>query len=98
MIIFSDSESQSCVVLEALCCGKPCIVTNTGGVKELIVDGINGFKVSIRDSNDLTNKMNKMIGDYDTFNQVQISENASAIYSYEVVGKQFSDCYKTVGK
>jgi glycosyltransferase involved in cell wall biosynthesis len=96
MILFSDSESQSCVVLEALCCGKPCIVTNTGGVKELVENEMNGYKVAIRDTNDLVNKMNRMIDNYQSFNQEQISEKASAIYSYEIVGKQFSDCYKAV--
>ncbi len=98
MIIFSDTESQSCVVLEALCCGKPCIVTNTGGVKELIKEEINGYKVNVRDTDDLVKNMNRMIDEYETFNQVQISEKASGIYSYEMVGKQFSDCYKAIKK
>jgi glycosyltransferase involved in cell wall biosynthesis len=98
MVLFSDTESQSCVVLEALCCGKPCIVTNTGGVKELIEDDINGYKVNVRDTGDLVKKMSRMIDEYETFDKVQISEKASAMYSYEVVGKQFSDCYKAVSE
>jgi glycosyltransferase involved in cell wall biosynthesis len=98
MIIFSDTESQSCVVLEALCCGKPCIVTNTGGVKELIEDEVNGYKVNVRDTGDLAGKMNRMINEYETFDKEKISKMASALYSYETVGKQFAYCYKKAGK
>jgi glycosyltransferase involved in cell wall biosynthesis len=98
MIIFSDTESQSCVVLEALCCGKPCIVTDTGGVKELIEDEVNGYKVNVRDTADLVHKMNRMINEYESFDKEKISNRATALYSYETVGKQFADCYKKAGK
>ena len=97
MIIFSDTESQSCVVLEALCCGKPCIVTNTGGVKELIDDEVNGYKVNVRDTADLVDKMNRMINEYGSFDKEKISKMASELYSYETVGRQFADCYKKAG-
>ena len=97
MIIFSDTESQSCVVLEALCCGKPCIVTNTGGVQELIEDAVNGFRVHVRDTVDLVHKMDRMINEYKVFDKENISKMASALYSYQSAGKQFSDCYKKAG-
>jgi glycosyltransferase involved in cell wall biosynthesis len=97
LIIFSDTESQSCVVLEALCCGKPCIVTDTGGVKELIEDEVNGYKVKVRDAEDLVNKMNRMINEYESFDNEKISRVASALYSFDTVGKQFAECYKATG-
>jgi glycosyltransferase involved in cell wall biosynthesis len=95
LIIFSDTESQSCVVLEALCCGKPCIVSDTGGVKELIEDEVNGYKVTVRDTEDLVNKMNMMITMYESFDKDQISRVASALYSFETAGKKFAACYKS---
>ena len=98
LIIFSDTESQSCVVLEALCCGKPCIVTNTGGVKELIEDEVNGYKVNVRDTEDLVNKMNRMMNEYAYFDKEKISKTASALYSYTTVAQQFSGCYKIAGR
>ena len=30
-------------VIEAMLCGRPCIVTDAGGNRELVRDGINGF-------------------------------------------------------
>lgn len=95
LIIFSDTESQSCVVLESLCCGRPAIVTNIGGVKELI-DESNGYKVNVKDTNDLVEKMNCMIDRYDSFNTEEISKDAIAKYSYNSVGKQFYNLYKTL--
>jgi len=95
MIIFSDTESQSCVVLESLCCGRPAIVTNVGGVKELINES-NGYKVKPRDNTDLAEKMNMMIGQYPFFDLKKISEDAISKYAYSEVAKQFSECYGRV--
>lgn len=95
LIIFSDTESQSCVVLESLCSGRPAIVTNIGGVKELI-DESNGYKVNVKDTNDLVEKMNRMIDKYDSFDTEKISESAVAKYSYDAVGQQFYNLYKTI--
>ncbi|HOZ50778.1 MAG TPA: glycosyltransferase family 4 protein [Chitinophagaceae bacterium] len=95
LIIFSDTESQSCVVLESLCSGRPAIVTNIGGVKELI-DNDNGYKVNVRNTVDLADKMNEIINQYNQFNLEKISSEATNKYSYAQVGKQFSDCYEEV--
>lgn len=95
LIIFSDTESQSCVVLESLCCGRPAIVTNIGGVKELI-DEQNGYKVNVRDVDDLVQKMNLMMNEYSQFNLKQIAEHAIQKYSYNNVATQFSTLYKEI--
>lgn len=95
LIIFSDTESQSCVVLESLCCGRPAIVTNVGGVKELIHTG-NGYLVNVQDSRDLMQKMNQMMDNYDWFEQERISKEAIEKYSYNAVGKQFYAVYQSV--
>ncbi len=92
LIIFSDTESQSCVVLEALCSGRPAIVTNVGGVKELVA-AHNGLKVNTRDNHDLFVKMNQLIDTYSAYDLKKIAEDASAQYSYESVGRKFYDIY-----
>jgi len=95
LIIFSDTESQSCVVLEALCSGRPAIVTNTGGVKELIHDE-NGFKVNVRDSAELAMKMDTLMTNYGDFDKQKIADAAASQYSYEAVGRQFFELYLKV--
>ncbi|GBL34506.1 hypothetical protein EMGBS15_01010 [Filimonas sp.] len=97
LIIFSDTESQSCVVLESLCCGRPAIVTNVGGVKELI-DPTNGYKVNARDTDDLVNKMRMMLDHDVSFDLKNISIQATGRYSYASVAKQFSEVYRKVLK
>ena len=36
-------EGMPLTVVEAMLCGRPCIVTDVGGNRELVRDGINGF-------------------------------------------------------
>lgn len=93
MIIFSDTESQSCVAIEALCSGKPVIVTQTGGVKELI-DEHNGLQVKPRDEKALFKAMDKMINEYGNYDVNKIVSKASARYSYEAVGQKFLKIYE----
>jgi glycosyltransferase involved in cell wall biosynthesis len=43
LVLPSRFEGMPLVVVEAMLCGRPCIVTDVGGNRELIRDGINGF-------------------------------------------------------
>lgn len=96
MIIFSDTETQSCVAIEALCCGKPVIVTQTGGVKEL-VDEHNGLQVKPRDEKALCRAMDKLMNEYSKYDVNRIVSKAAARYSYEAVGQKFLKLYERMG-
>lgn len=43
LLLFSQTEGFPTVILEALECGIPCIVSNVGSNKEVIIDYLNGF-------------------------------------------------------
>jgi glycosyltransferase involved in cell wall biosynthesis len=43
LVLPSRYEGQPLAVVEAMLCGRPCIVTDVGGNRELVRDGINGF-------------------------------------------------------
>jgi glycosyltransferase involved in cell wall biosynthesis len=43
LVLPSMNEGMPVVVVEAMLCGRPCIVTDVGGNRELVRDGINGF-------------------------------------------------------
>ena len=43
LVLPSRFEGMPLAVVEAMLCGRPCIVTDVGGSRELIRDGINGF-------------------------------------------------------
>jgi glycosyltransferase involved in cell wall biosynthesis len=43
LVLPTRVEGMPLVVVEAMLCGRPCIVTDVGGSRELIRDGVNGF-------------------------------------------------------
>lgn len=54
-------EGISNVLLEAAACGRPIITTNRPGCAEVVDDGVNGYLVRERDSQDLLEKMQKFM-------------------------------------
>ena len=54
-------EGMSNVLLESCACGRPIITTNRPGCREIVDDGINGFVVNQKDSQDLIEKVEKFL-------------------------------------
>lgn len=50
-------EGMSRVLLEAMACGKPCVVSRAGGNPEQIIEGENGMVYASGDSDDLADKL-----------------------------------------
>ncbi|MBP6623970.1 MAG: glycosyltransferase family 4 protein [Chitinophagaceae bacterium] len=96
-LLFSYTESQSCVVLEWLCCGLPVISSAVGGVTELIQQE-NGVLVESGNVAQLANAMDQMITVYENYSRKDIALQASSLYSYEAVAKkiiaQYATCLK----
>ncbi len=56
-------EPFGLTMLEALASAKPMIVTNSGGMPEVIQDGINGYVVPVRDYEAIATKIITLLGD-----------------------------------
>lgn len=54
-------EGLSNVLLESSACARPIITTNRSGCREVIDDGVNGYIVKQKDSNDLIEKIEKFL-------------------------------------
>ena len=54
-------EGLSNVLLEASACGRPIITTDRSGCREVIDDGVNGFVVKQKDSQDLIEKIERFL-------------------------------------
>lgn len=54
-------EGISNVLLESSACARPIITTNRSGCREVIDDGVNGFIVNQKDSQDLIEKIEKFL-------------------------------------
>jgi len=59
----TSSEPFGLTMLEAMAMAKPMIVTNAGGMPEIIKDGINGFIVPVRDFEALAAKICQLLED-----------------------------------
>jgi len=66
-------------MLEALASGKPMIVTNSGGMPEIIQDGINGYIVPIKDYEALASKA------------IMLLDNASVMERIGATGRKFAE-------
>jgi glycosyltransferase involved in cell wall biosynthesis len=53
----SVSEGLGRSVIEAMCLGKPVVVTDKGGAKELVNEGINGYVVPVKSAKALAEKI-----------------------------------------
>jgi len=53
----SSGEGLSNFVMEAMALGKPVVMTDVGGARELVVDGVNGFVVPPEDPEALSEKI-----------------------------------------
>ena len=55
----SVSEGLGRSVIEAMCLGKPVVVTDKGGAKELVNEGINGYIVPVRSARAIAKNITK---------------------------------------
>lgn len=54
-------EGMSNVLLESCACGRPIITTDRPGCREIVDDGVNGYMVKQKDSQDLIEKVEKFL-------------------------------------
>lgn len=59
----SDQETFGLVLIEALAAGVAVMGSNTGGVPEIIEDGVNGFTFSPDDISDFSQKLKQLLTD-----------------------------------
>lgn len=62
-VLPSLNEGMSNAMLEALASGLPIVATDTGGARELIKDGINGYIIKFKNSTDIAEKVEKFLKD-----------------------------------
>lgn len=98
LVLFSENETQGCVLVEANACGIPVISSNVGGVPEF-VNKTSGILVEKDDEEALFQAMENVILQKIKFENpenlhLQIKEK----YSPEIIGKAFTYVYENVLK
>jgi colanic acid/amylovoran biosynthesis glycosyltransferase len=62
-LLSSLSEGISNAVLEAMACGLPVVTTDSGGMREAVTDGLEGFVVPVRDPDAMAHALVTLAGD-----------------------------------
>ena len=91
----NSGEPFGLTMLEAMACAKPMIITNTGGMPEVIKDGINGFIVKPKSAVDLAEKMAYAIDNIQMVRQLGSGNIQYAHNNFEaqVITDQFRRIY-----
>lgn len=64
-VLTSVKEGCSNVILESMAAGRPVVVTDAGGNRELVVDGVTGFIVPIDDAEAVADRIVRLLSDAD---------------------------------
>ena len=84
-------ETFGMTVLEAISRGLPVIVPPVGGVAEMVADGINGYKIHVKEISQIVGTIEKILSDKDLYSS--LSKNAlsfSKRFSYEKALEEIS--------
>ncbi len=93
LVLPSFEENLPCVIVEALASGLPVVASDVGGVSEM-VDRRTGSLVPAGDIDALAAAMRSMLDRRSGFDREEIARLAASRYSYEAVGRIWSEIYR----
>lgn len=96
-VLPSLSEGLPLSVLEALAYKKPVVVTNVGGVGEIVTDGVNGLMVPSEDPEALAEKILNLLNDPDLGVRLGCAgrDTVEAAFSLEMMVARYQALYES---
>ena len=93
-----DTEGLGMVLLEALACETPCVASRTGGIVDIVKDGLNGFLVEPEDSVAIADKVWRLISDGELRQEMgkQGRLYVERFYSWQVKAREILQVYTHV--
>ncbi len=89
-------EPLGLVILEAMACRTPVVVTRKGGIPLAVKEGVNGYFVRPRNSTEIAKKVNLLLSDEPK--RQKMADNARRIaverFSWEIIAQKFIDKYE----
>jgi len=93
-------EPLGLVILEAMACNTPVVVTRKGGIPLAVKEGYNGLFVRARNSTDIVEKVNMLLDNESK--RLKMGQNARKSveqkFSWEIIGKKFELGYTKFAK
>lgn len=86
-----DQEGLPTVALEAMASGLPVVGSDSGGIAEVVQDGITGYLVEPNNSRQIADKINRILKDeklYEALSSHAVEKVKE--YDYEVIAKKFA--------
>ena len=82
-VMSSFAEGVPVVLMEAMAAGVPVVATRIAGIPELVRDGYSGLLVAPGDANEMTNAIDRLLGDAEL-------RNRFAIAARQVIEREFN--------
>lgn len=95
LVLFSNYEGMPAVVLEALSCGLPVFATKVGQLPFIIKEEF-GVLVDKGEEDEAVKALEKFFQNKYIFNSKDMHDFVVKHASYEAVGKQMNEFYKTL--
>ncbi len=96
-VLPSLNEGMSNTVLEAMSSGLPILATDTGGTKELVTDGENGYIIKMKDATDIASKIEKLLNSPEKREKMGEASRVRALkLSWQNVAKEYYALYENI--
>ncbi|MDD2703641.1 MAG: glycosyltransferase family 4 protein [Candidatus Omnitrophica bacterium] len=96
VVLTSLWEGLPISVLEAMVSSLPVVATDTGGISEVVVEGITGYLVKPRDMPDMCGKVSLLLNEEQMRKKIgsQARKSLGSIYTVEYMIHQYQELYR----
>ncbi len=96
-ILPSRTETLGLVLLEAMAAGCPVIAANSGGITDIVTDGVNGYMFDPSDENGAIKATQKLLAMGDELETLrQNARQEAELWGWEAATAQLHDYYRNV--
>lgn len=86
-----DKEGFGLVILEAFASGLPIVASRSGGITDIVKDGVNGYLAEEKDVSGLVDRINIVLQDKNIYNKMQTEAKKTAQrYDYCEIAKRYA--------
>jgi glycosyltransferase involved in cell wall biosynthesis len=85
-------------IMESMACGTPVVAFNTGGIPDMVVNGVNGFLTQLQSTNGLAEDILKILLNDNHRNKMSEAAREKVLRDFnpEVITSKYRDLYKSL--